>query len=67
MIREPDHLGDRCVGGGRVRRAARASAAKWTEVAKQSETPIKMIGKAGEGKLNDRDQLQAAIKSVGIR
>ncbi len=40
------------------------SAAKWAEVAKQSETPIKVIGKAGEGKLNDREQLQAAIKSV---
>ncbi len=40
------------------------SAARWSEVAKQSQTPIKMIGKAGEGKLNDREQLHAAIKSA---
>lgn len=52
------------VGADEYRQPLEQSAAKWAEVARQSETPIKTIGKAGEGKQNDREQLQAAIKSV---
>jgi len=39
-------------------------AARWNEVAKNSQTPIQMIGRDAEGKMNDRERLQAAIASV---
>lgn len=51
-------------GAEEFRQPFKESAAKWTQVARQSDTPIKTIGTADAGKLNDREQLQAALKSV---